>query len=185
MPLKAMDLFDAYTKNALPNDQGYIVSSFFSPNSAYSHYEVISYNNLKSIYPADGGLTFQSDGKKLHILIEPANYPMKGEEPYVRKSSEMVPHRFSELDLHTCKNQTKIYYGKAAVMSYTSFTVMKPAGVNFSFLFYPLPDTFDSLTMFFEKTFNKEAGVPLSDAKKVAKAVGLRARECMQWEYSS
>jgi len=119
------------------------------------------------------------------VLIEPANYPKKGEEPYVRSSNEMIPHRFSELDLHTCKNQTKIYTGKDAIMSYTSFTIMKPQGVNFSFIFYMLPDVYDSMTLFFEKTFNKEAGVPMVDSKKVAKALGAKIEKTMAWEYSS
>ncbi|HUW69869.1 MAG TPA: hypothetical protein VMX33_06515 [bacterium] len=185
MPVKAMDLFDAYTKNVLPSDLGFIVSSFFSPNSAYSRYEIVSYNNVKSIYPAENGLTFQTDGKKLHILIEPANYPQKGEEPYIRSSTEQIPHRFSELDLHLCKNQTKIYSGKQAIMSYTSFTIMKPMGVNFSFIFYNLPDVYESMALFFEKTFNKEAGVPLPDAKKVAKELGAKLKKAMAWDYSS
>lgn len=180
-----MDLFDAYTKNKLPSDLGFIVSSFFSSNTAYSRYEVVSYNNVKSIYPAEEGLTFQTDGKKLHILVEPANYPKKGEEPFVRSSDEQIPHRFSELDVHTCKNQTKIYTGKDAVMSYTSFTIMKPTGLNFAFVFYSLPDVYDSLALFFEKTLNKEAGVPLSDAKKVAKALGIKIKNRMSWSYSS
>lgn len=184
MALKAMDLFDAYSKSMLPMENGYIVSSFFSPSSAYSRYEVVSYSNVKGIYPADNGLTFQSDGKKLHILIEPMDYPKKSEEPYVRSSMEQIPHRFSELDLHTCKNQTKIFYGKNALMSYTSFTILKPMGVNFSFFFFPLPDMYASLAMFFEKTFNKEAGVPLADAKKVAKAVAKRIEESMTWEFT-
>lgn len=185
MAVKAMDLFDAYSKNMLPSDQGFIVSSFFSVNSAYSRYEVVSYNNVKSIYPAEEGLTFQTDGKKMHILVEPANYPKKAEEPFVRSSNEQIPHRFSELDLHTCKNQTKIYTGKDAVMSYTSFTIMKPTGLNFAFIFYFLPDVYDSLALFFEKTLNKEAGVPLLDAKKVAKPLALKIKDRISWSYSS
>ncbi len=185
MATKAMDLYDSYSKNMLPKENGYIVSSFFSPNSAYSRYEVVSYNNVKGIFPNENGLTFQSDGKKLHILIEPMNYSKKSEEPYVRSSAEQIPHRFSELELHTSKNQTKIYWGKMSVMSYTSFTILKPTGVNFSFVFFWLPDIYDSLAMFFEKTFNKEAGVPLADAKKVAKSIALKVKETMTWEYSS
>lgn len=185
MPVKAMDLFDAYTKNMLPSDHGFIVSSFFSHNTAYSRYEIVSYNNVKSIYPAEDGLTFQTDGKKLHILVEPANYPKKGEEPFVRSSNEMIPHRFAELDLHTCKNQTKIYSGKDAVMSYTSFTIMRPTGINFAFMFYFLPDVYDSMALFFEKTLNKEAGAPLADAKKVAASLGVKIKKAMSWDYSS
>ncbi len=185
MPVKAMDLFDAYEKSQLPKDHGFIVSSFFSPNSAYSRYEIVSYNNVKSIYPSGEGLTFQTDGKKLFILVEPQNYAKKSEEPYVRSSTEQIPLRFSELHCHTAKNQTRVYYGKKAVLSYGAFTIMKPAGINFSFCFYYLPDMFDSMRVFFEKTFNKEAGVPLADAKKVAAAVVETARQALAVEYSS
>jgi len=184
VPLKAMDLFDAYAKSMLPKENGYIVSSFFSPSSAYSRYEVVSYSNVKGIYPSDNGLTFQSDGKKLHILVEPMDYSKKSEEPYVRSSTEQIPHRFSELELHTSKNQTKLFWGKNAVMSYTSFTILKPTGVNFSFLFFMLPDIYESLAMFFEKTFNKEAGVPLADAKKVSKLVSAKVKATMTWEFT-
>jgi len=171
MPVKAMDLFDAYQKSALPKDQGFVVSSFFSPNTAYSRYEIVSYSNVKSIYPSEEGLTFQTDGKKLFILVEPANYHQKGTEPFLRESSEQIPQRFSELELYSCKNLAKVYYSKDPVISYGSFTIMRPTGINFSFVFYALPDVKESLTVFFEKTFNKEAGLPLADSKKIAPAI--------------
>lgn len=185
MPVKAMDLFDAYAKNALPKEHGYIVTSFFANNSTYSRYEVVSYANVKSIYPNEEGLTFQTDGKKLYVLIEPANYPNKGMEPFVRSTAEKIPLRFSELESHTCKNQTKIYYAKDAAISYGSFTIMRPAGINFSFVFYQLPDVYQSLGLFFEKTFNKEASVPLADAKKVALSVAEKVKTKMVMDYQS
>ncbi|HSV57178.1 MAG TPA: hypothetical protein VLH39_08760 [Magnetospirillaceae bacterium] len=185
MTVKALDLFDAFEKGLLPKEQGYIVSSFFKPNSAYSRYEIVSYKNVKSIYPSGEGLTFQTDGKKLFILSEPQNYSAKSAEPYIRSSAEQIPLRFSELDCHTAKNQTRVYYSKKAVLSYGAFTVLKPTGVNFAFCFYFLPDIFDSMQVFFEKTFNKEAGVPLADAKKVAAAVIKTAREALAVEYTS
>ncbi|MEI6876757.1 MAG: hypothetical protein WCL50_16700, partial [Spirochaetota bacterium] len=181
MPVKALDLFDAYQKSALPKDHGFLVSSFFSVHTAYSRYEVVSYSNVKSIYPNEGGLTFQTDGKKLHILVEPPNYHQKATEPYVRPSAEMVPHRFAELDLHTCKNMLKAFVSKEPVISYGGFTVMRPTGANFSFVFYDLPDVGESLKLFFEKTFNKEAGMPLADAKKVAATVAEKIASQMGW----
>jgi hypothetical protein len=183
MPVKAMDLFDAYAKNALPKDRGYIVTSSFSSNSVYSRYEIVSYNNVKSIYPTEEGLTFQTDGKKLYILIEPSNYPNKGMEPFVRSTNEKIPLRFSELDVHNCKNQTHIYWAKDAVMSYGSFTVARPAGINFSFCFYQLPDVIQSLQLFFEKTFNKECSIPMPDAKKVSAAVAEAIKTKMVWDF--
>jgi hypothetical protein len=182
MPVKAMDLFDAYAKSALPKDHGYIVTSFFSPNTAYSRYEIVSYNNVKSIYPSEDGLTFQTDGKKLFVLVEPANYPNKGLEPYVRSTVEKIPLRFNELDLYTCKNQTKIYWATQAVISYGAFTIMRPEGINFSFCFYFLPDMYQSLQLFFEKTFNKEAGIPQFDARKVAASVAEKIKSTMIWD---
>jgi hypothetical protein len=185
MPVKAMDLFDAYAKNALPKDTGYIVTSFFANSSVYSRYEIVSYNNVKSIYPSEDGLTFQTDGKKLFVLIEPSNYPNKGMEPYVRSNADKIPLRFSELDTHVCKNQTRIYWAKEAVISYGSFTIARPAGINFSFCFYQLPDMFQSLQLFFEKTFNKEASIPFADAKKVAAAVADKIKTKMIWDYQA
>ena len=185
MPVKAMDLFDAYSKNALPKDHGYIVSSFFAAHTAYSRYEIVSYNNVKSIYPSEDGLTFQTDGKKLFVLVEPSNYPSKGMEPYVRSTAEKIPLRFNELELYTCKNQTRIYWAKDAVISYGAFTIMRPAGINFAFCFYYLPDMHQSMQLFFEKTFNKEAGVPLSDSKKVAASVAEKIKSAMVWDYQS
>ena len=185
MPVKAMDLFDAYAKNALPKDHGYIVTSSFSANSVYSHYEIVSYNNVKTIYPSEEGLTFQTDGKKIFVLIEPGSYPNKGMEPFVRSNAEKIPLRFSELDLHTCKNQTRIYWAKEAVMSYGSFTISRPAGINFSFCFYQLPDMYQSMQLFFEKTFSKECSVPFADAKKVAAALTENVKTKMVWDYQA
>jgi len=171
MASKAMDLFEAYTQDKLPKDQGYIVSSFFSHNSAYSKYEIVSYSGVKSIYLTEEGLTFQTNGKKLHILIEPPNYPNKAIEPYVRTMVDQIPLRFNELDQIITKNQIRIMVAKKPLDSFSSFTILKPTGINFSLVFYHLPDVYATLALFFEKTFNKEAGVPMVDSKKAAAKV--------------
>jgi hypothetical protein len=175
MAVKAMDLFEAYSQDKLPKDQGYIVSSFFSENSAYAIYEIVSYSGVKTIYLTETGLTFQTNGKKMHILAEPASYPNKAVEPYVRTADEQIPLRFNELEAITAKNQTKIFLSKKPIMSFSSFTILKPSGINFSIVFYQLPDIFASLEKFFEQTFNKEVGIPQADARKAAK----RASEIM------
>jgi len=168
MSVKAMDLFEAYTKDMLPKDQAYIVSSFINSNTGYSKYEVISYSGVKAIYPEGSALTFQSQGKKMHILIEPATYPKKAIEPYLRDKDDQVPLRFSELLLVTAKNQIKIYIAKKPLDSLSSFTVAKPTGLNISFLFYQNDELYDTMGKFFEQTLNKDAHIPTSDAKKVA-----------------
>ncbi len=171
MAVRAMDLFEAYSRDMLPKDQGYIVSSFFGDTSLYSKYEVVSYSGVKSIYPTEEGLTFQTNGKKLHILVEPASYAFKAIEPYVRNAEDQIPLRFSELDVLTAKNQSKLMISKKPIESFGSFTILKPKGMNFSLVFYQLDDLFNSLGMFFEKTFNQEAGIPMGDAKKGSQMV--------------
>ncbi|GHU96946.1 hypothetical protein FACS189483_01460 [Spirochaetia bacterium] len=184
MAIRAMDLFDAYTQNKLPTDQGYIISSFFHTNSAYSIYEIVSYSGVKSIYLSDTSLTFQTNGKKLHILVEPASYPQKSVEPYVRANNEQIPLRFNELEQITAKNQTKIMIAKEPMDSFSSFTILRPAGINFALVFYQLPDLYDSLGLFFEKTFNQEAGIPQLDAKKCAKKVSDIVKATMNFSYT-
>ena len=171
MAPKAMDLFEAYTQDKLPKDQAYIVSSFVNTGNGYTIYEVICYSAVKAIYPDGDGLTFQSSGKKMHMLVEPPSYPKKAIEPYLRDKGDQIPLRFSELEIHTAKNQTKIYIAKKPIESLSSFTVAKPVGYNVSFLFYKAPDIYDTLQKFFEETFNKDAGIPHSDAVKAAKGV--------------
>lgn len=179
MASKAMDLFEAYAQDKLPKDEGYIVSSFFSQNSAYSKYEIVSYSGVKSIYLTEEGLQFQTNGKKLHILIEPPNYPNKAVEPFVRSSVDQIPLRFAELDQLVAKNQTRVMIAKQPIVSFSSFTILKPTGINFALVFYKLPDIMDTLSIFFEKTFNKEAGVPMADAKKASLKVVSNVKETM------
>ena len=169
MATKAMDLFEAYSQDKLPKDQAYIISSFINTNTGYSIYEVISYSAVKAIYPEGEGLTFQSSGKKMHILIEPPTYPHKATEPYLRAKEDQIPLRFKELTLHNTKNQSKIYISKKPIESLSSFTVAKPVGFNISFVFYRMDDLYETLLKFFEQTFNKDAKVPQSDSKTAAR----------------
>jgi hypothetical protein len=179
MPIKAMDLFEAYNQDKLPKDQGYVISSFFSDTSVYSIYEVVSYSGVKAIYLTETGLTFQTNGKKIHILVEPASYPNKATEPYVRSNTEQIPKRFNELEILTAKNESRIMIAKKPVDSFSSFTILRPTGINFALVFYNLPDLYDTLGTFFEKTLNKEAGIPQVDARKGAKKIAEIVQETM------
>jgi hypothetical protein len=171
MKAKAQELFKAYADSQLPSEGGYIVSSFLDENSSYARYEVVAYNGVKSIYVTEEGLTFQTDGNKLFVLSEPPSYAQKHEEPFRRTVRDQIPHRFSELVVLTTRNQTKVMVSKEPLMTYGSFTILKPSGINFSFIFYNLPDVFDSIATFFAATLNKEAGVPKTEAVKAGKLV--------------
>jgi len=169
--VKFRNLFDAYSQGKLPFNEGYIVSSFFSDNSAYSIYEVVSYAGVKEIFVTDEGLQFVTGGKKLYILAEPDIYPLKYQEPVQRKEGEYIPKRFADLEVFTAKNQTKIMVAKEPNETYGSFTVLKPHGTNFAVVFYQAPDVFATLAKFFEESLNIQRKVPQSDAKKAAELI--------------
>jgi hypothetical protein len=178
---KALELFTAYADSKLPSDGGYIVSSFLDENSSYARYEVIAYSGVKSIVLTSEGLTFQTDGSKVFVLAEPASYPEKHLEPFRRTAKDQIPHRFSELDILTTKRQTKVMVSKAPTMSYGSFTVLKPQGINFSFIFYNHPDVLETIAKFFAATLNKEAAVPKQEAEKASKMVVEGLKKFTVW----
>lgn len=165
------ELWNAYSNNELPTDGGYILSAFFESSSTYTRYEVISYNNVKSIYPSDDGLTFQADGKKLFVLVEPADYPNKHTEPAYRDDQHKIPYRLKELEVHVSKRQDRIMVGRQPVITYTAFTVLKSTGNNFSYIIYNTDDLREILRKFFETTLWKDAHVPQSDAVKTTEII--------------
>ncbi|MDR2434255.1 MAG: hypothetical protein LBD47_06780 [Treponema sp.] len=181
-----MDLFDAYAEEKLPRDHGYIISSFFSSNSTYSIYEIVSYSGVKEILLTETGLEFRTAGKKLHILVEPASYASKHVEPVSRKDDERIPKRYSELEKITDRKQNSIYVAKEPNETYGSFVVLKPSGDNFARVLYNLPDVYETLHGLFEKSFNQEAGIPQADAKTAAKLVSAIVKKTMAFrgEYS-
>jgi hypothetical protein len=179
---KVMNLFDAYSSDQLPKDQGYIVSTFINGNTGYSIYEVISYSGVKAIYPDGGGLTFQSQGRKLHALIEPASYPQKGIEPYLREKTDQIPLRFKEVEKIITKTQATIYYAKKPIEALSSFTVMRPSGYNVSFVFYDQPDLYTTLAKFFEQSFTNDAGLPMIDARKAASEMTVIVKKTMAFK---
>ena len=168
---KALDLFQAYNEGKLPQDGGYIVSSFFKNNSPYSIYEVVAYGGVKNITLGSEGMTFQTDGSKLYVLVEPAMYPKKYIEPVSREHGSSIPFRFNELNIHNAKNQYKIMVPKKPIITYSSFTILHPRGINFALCFYNRKDILETLEYFFVQTFNREAQVPKRDSVEAAKMV--------------
>jgi len=179
---KVLNLFDAYTSDQLPKDQGYIVSSFIDGNTGYAIYEVISYSGVKAIYPDGAGLTFQSQGRKLHVLIEPASYPHKSIEPYLREKADQIPLRFKEVEKLTAKNQSTIYYAKKPVESLSSFTITRPKGFNVAFVFYNHANIYTTLSKFFEQSFTNDAGLPMIDARKGAAGITAIVKKFMNFK---
>jgi hypothetical protein len=176
---KVEELFKAYNESALPTDGGYIVSTFFDDTSTYTKYEVTSYNNVKDIYPSEEGLVFQADGYKIFVLVEPANYSSKHIEPAYRDEFHKIPYRLKELDVYTSKRQDRIMIGKEPVVTYTSFTVLKTRGNNFSYIVYKTDDLLPAVKNFFIKSLWKDARIPRADAQQVSEAVVKSFRQIM------
>ncbi len=171
MEIKALDLFQAYAEDKLPKNGGFLISSFLNETSTYSKFEVVAYSAVKNLYFSPDGLTFQSDGNKLFVLVEPPSYPKKYMEPFRRDSGEHIPHRFNELEIITARDQSKIMISKEPILTYGSFTIMKPTGINFSFVFYRLENVLDSIRLFFVETLNKEAKIAKRDAEAATKVI--------------
>lgn len=167
MALRAMELYEAYEKNMLPKDEGYVVSAFYLPDSPYSILEVISYSEVKNFFASNDSLTFQSNGKKIYILVEPSSYNHKSQEPYVRPSKYQIPLRFNDLNIYTCKNQYKVMYNKEPQMVMTSFTVLKPSGNNFSLIVFQQDDIKQTLSRLFQSALHNESNVPMNDSKTI------------------
>jgi hypothetical protein len=179
IPLRAMDLFDAYARGQFPQESGCIVISRFSCVNAYARYEIIAYSDVKSLCLDSDSLAIQARGRKSFILVEPDSYPLKSIDPDRRPAQERIPFRFGELDGFAAANRTRVYVSKKPCDSGESFVIEKPAAMDFSILFFPLPDMLDALQTFFEKSFVKEAGMPLPDAKKASNLIADSLRDLL------
>lgn len=165
------ELFGAYLRNGLPMQGGYIFCSFFDPKSTYTRYEVTAYNNVKDIYLKESLLTFLADGRKLYVLVEPANYPKKFTEPSLRDDAHRIPYRFKEVEIYVSRRQDRIMIGKKPIIAYTSFTIVKPYGHDFSYIFFDTDDLIDIFEKVFADSLWKDANIPKYDADKASKII--------------
>ena len=177
--VKYRNLFEAFEHGKLPFANGYIVSSFFSDKTAYSIFEIVSYAGVKEIFLTETGLQFVTGGKKLYVLVENDTYDKKFIEPVSRAQGESIPKRFNELETIIAHNQTRIMVAKEPNELYGSFTIIKPTSINFSIVFYQLPDVYNSLATFFEETLNRQRKVPQMDAKKAAQLISTTVQKTM------
>lgn len=168
---KAMSLLKAYYNNLLPSDGGFIISSFFDDTSTYTIYEITAYKNVKDIYETPDGIVFKTDGNRTYCLIEPATYNEKYSEPVSRPEGKSIPYRFDEMEVHTGKKQEKIMVAKESKMLYSSFTILKTAQENFSFIFWPTEDVYAAIKKFMSDTFYNDAGLGKNDAMAAATMV--------------
>jgi hypothetical protein len=179
---KAIDLFHAYAQNNISREGACIISALFDPDSAYAKYEIVGYKKLQAVYLSSAGLTFQTDANKLYILVEPADYSRKTEEPFQRTKEKQIPHRFSELEILTTHKRGRIMVSKKPVMVYSTFSISKPLNDDFAFMFYTEPDVLETVTSFLETTLIKENGVSKEEAHKASGLILKSLHKFTVWD---
>jgi hypothetical protein len=165
---KAVNLKKAYLSNEIPFNGGFILTSFYDPDSAYAVYELTAYKNVKDIYQTSEGLVFKTDGNRTHILVEPATYVQRYTEPVHREKNYAVPYRFADMTVMTGKKQEKIMIPREPIMLYSSFTILEDEGENFSFLFHPSEDVYMAIRTFVADTLYNDCGLTKGDARKAS-----------------
>ena len=178
---KALNLVKAYMTEQIPATGGFIVSTFFDSDSAYTIYEITAYKNVKDIHQSPEGLTFKTDGNRTHILVEPTSYPQRYTEPVHRETGKSIPYRFDDMTVLTGKKQEKIMIPMNPVMLYTSFTVLKDQGDNFSFIFHPTEDVYTALKTFIADSLYNDCGLAKDDAKEASDAVLETIKKFTVW----
>ncbi len=181
MEVKAVDLFQAFSQGKLPMEGGYVVTSFFQDNSAYAKYEIVAYSIVPSLFLSDEGLIFRTDGHKLFVLAEPADYERKDLEPFSRDGQRQIPHSFSEVEQLTAGNGGRILLSRQPVLAYSSFTIAKPTPLNSAILFYNLPDVLDTLAAYLQKSLSADARLPEPDAAAAARRIVAGLKRFAIW----
>ena len=175
---KALDLFSAYRAGRIPPRGGYIVSSFMVDGSAYARYEIVAYREARTLRLSDDGLDIAADAGKVFVVVEPFGYHDSDTEPWLRDARHRVPHTFAELSIVSARGHSRIMVSSAPVLAAAVFTVARPAGIDFSFLFLPGREALDTIHAFLWQTLQDECLVPAAAARRAAALVHSRLASC-------
>ncbi|HSV97512.1 MAG TPA: hypothetical protein VLM75_11350 [Spirochaetota bacterium] len=179
---KATSLLKAYLGNTIPANGGFIISSFFDNDSAYTIYEITSYVNVKDIYKSPDGLVFKTDGNRTHILVEPASFTQRFSEPVHREKGKSIPYRFSEMEVITGKKQEKIMVPIEPIMLYSSFTILDTVGENFSFVFHPTEDVYMAMRKFIADTMYNDCNLTKDECKRASELALSTIKKFTIWK---
>lgn len=178
MSARALDLFAAYRSGRIPRRGGYIVSSFMVDGSAYARYEIVAFREARTLRLSGGGLSIAADAGKVFVLVEPVGYHDSATEPWRRDARHRVPHTFAELTIVSARNHSRIMVSGAPVFSSALFTVARPGGIDFSFLFLPGREALATIRAFLGRTLQDECLVPSTAARRAAELVHARLAAC-------
>ena len=175
---KALDLFGAFRAGRIPPRGGYVVSSFMVDGSAYVRFEIVAYREARTLRLSADGLSIAADAGKLYVLVEPVGYHDSATEPWRRDARHRVPHTFDELSTVSARNHSRIMVSSAPVLASAVFTIVPPAGTDFSFLFLPRRGALDTIYAFLWQTLRDECLVPSVAARRAAKLIRSRLAAC-------
>jgi hypothetical protein len=178
---RAMNLSKAYYSNEVPNNGGFIISSFFDPDSTYAIYELTAYKNVKDIYQSPDGLVFKTDGSRTHILVEPASYVQKYSEPVHREKGKSIPYRFADMTIINGKKHEKIMIPNEPIMLYSSFTILNNEGDSFSFLFFPSEDVYIAIRKFVADSLYNDCGLTKIESKEASELFMNTVKKFTVW----
>jgi hypothetical protein len=179
---KATALLKAYLNSAIPPNGGFIISSFFDFNTAYSIYEITAYANVKDIFKTPEGLVFKTDGNRTHLLVEPPTFYQRSAEPVSREQGKSIPYRFSEMEIITMKKLEKVMIPKEPLLLYSSFTVLDNSGDNFTFIFYPTEDVYSAMKKFMADSLYNDCNLTRDESIAVSATLLTTIKKFTVWK---
>jgi len=161
---KALMLEKAYLTESIPMNGAFIVSASFPDESAYAIYEITAYRIVKDVFQTDEGMVFKTDGNRTYMLVEPASYAQKHIEPVNRETGKAIPHRFSDIVMHTGRRSEKIMVPQEPLFLYSTFTVVEKGRDTYAYVFHATSDVYVAMKKFLIDSLRKDCGVDQHDA---------------------
>lgn len=178
MATKALELFSAYRSGRVPPGGGYLVSSCMVDGSAYVRYEIVAYRRARNLLLSRAGLTFNSDGSRIFVLVEADAYPDRTVEPWRRDARHRIPHCFSELTIVATRSHSRVMVSRDPVTVAAEFTIPCPAEIDFAFLFMPRRDAPATIEAFMAATLQEECLIPERPARRAAGLIRAALADC-------
>ena len=178
---KATSLLKAYLSETIPPNGGFIITAIFEPGTAYAIYEITAYRNVKDIFRTPDGIVFKTDGNRTNMLVEPATYSKKYEEPVNREVGKSIPYRFDDMDIHSCKKSEKIMVPREPAMLYSSFTVLEHEAESFAYIFHPTNDVYVAIKQFVADSLYNDCNLTKNDAAAGAEMILKTVKKFTIW----
>jgi len=182
---KSINLIDAYVNNKLPRSGGYIITSVYNKDHPDTRYEVIFYNDAKTILYRKDGLQFYSNGERLLISVV-SNASTELEINYYKSHyDEYIPKKYWNIPkVISTSNQRNIIVPKFSDKIDCSFLIYYQNDNITSTFFYQLPDVYKTIKKYFEDLLIKQDNIPQNETKKAAGIIAKKIETAMSFNAS-